>query len=210
MPDHIVGVPDVFGAEPGRTAEHRAYWVKHLALYRHRYLAEMDLDKTYYEPSTTRVYSRLQDQELASDAFRMWRRLWEAKDVVFIEGAATRMGVGNNLFSNARSIKRIVGPSENAFSCYDAILEAAIRQDKSVLFILALGPAATVLAHDLATRGFRALDLGHIDVEYEWMRQGATNVVVEGKYVNEAQGGNVVTEYRIDDDYDQQVVFRCE
>ena len=39
---------------------------------------------------------------------------------------------------------------------------------KDKLFILALGPMATVLAYDLARLGYRALDLGHIDIEYEW------------------------------------------
>lgn len=208
--DHIVCVRDVFGDEPGWTADHRTYWVKHLALYRHRYLQSMDLGKVYYEASATRIFSRLGDRKLALQEYEEWRKLWEGKDVVFIEGAATKMGVGNDLFSNTKSIKRIVGPATNAYAYYDSLLKAAVRQDESSLFLLALGPAATVLAHDLARRGIRALDVGHIDVEYEWMRMGATNVVVEGKYVNEAQGGDVVTECRTDDDYDQQVVFRCE
>ena len=39
----------------------------------------------------------------------------------------------------------------------------------------------------LADAGAQALDLGHLDVEYEWMRSGCTSKEpVRGKYVNEA------------------------
>ena len=65
---------------------------------------------------------------------------------------------------------------------------------KEKLFILALGPTATVLAYDLATFGFQALDLGHIDIEYEWFLMGATKKVpIKNKYVNEAKGGRIKT-----------------
>ena len=48
----------------------------------------------------------------------------KAGDCVFVEGDKTRMGVGNDLFDNAKSIQRILCPSESAFDNYDAILEA--------------------------------------------------------------------------------------
>ena len=34
--------------------------------------------------------------------------------------------------------------------------------------LIALGPTATILAYDLAEKGVQALDVGHIDIEYEW------------------------------------------
>ena len=40
-------------------------------------------------------------------------------------------------------------------------------------FLLPLGPAATVLAYDLFKAGYQAIDVGHVDVEYEWWRMGA-------------------------------------
>ena len=37
--------------------------------------------------------------------------------------------------------------------------------------------------------GYQALDVGHIDIEYEWYLRKATNKIpIEGKYVNEAGG----------------------
>lgn len=45
-------------------------------------------------------------------------------------------------------MKRILCPSKNAFSKYDEILNNCISCDKESLFIIALGPTATVFAYD--------------------------------------------------------------
>ena len=66
-------------------------------------------------------------------------------------------------------------PQENAFDRYDIILSCIKQYYQGELIILALGMTATVLAYDLAKEKMRALDLGHIDVEYEWYRMGATH-----------------------------------
>ena len=81
----------------------------------------------------------------------MLKQLWEARNVVFVEGAQSRLGVGNDLFDNAASIKRILCPAQNAFDKYSDILQT-IQQHvkKDDLLILALGPTATVLAYDLS------------------------------------------------------------
>ena len=55
--------------------------------------------------------------------------------------------------------------------------------------LLALGPTASILAYDLARQNIQAIDIGHLDVEYEWLRMKAkTKVPVKGRYVNEAGG----------------------
>ena len=40
-----------------------------------------------------------------------------------------------------------------------------------------LGPTAKVLAYDLFMDGYRALDLGHLDSEYEWFKMGTRKKV---------------------------------
>ena len=60
------------------------------------------------------------------------------------------------------------------------------------MFIIALGPTATILASDLSKEGYRALDLGHIDIEYEWFLLKATKkVAIKNKYVNEVKKGRI-------------------
>ena len=55
--------------------------------------------------------------------------------------------------------------------------------------MIALGPTATVLAFDLYKMGYWALDIGHIDIEYEWMLMNVTEKQkVTGKFTNEAIG----------------------
>ena len=57
--------------------------------------------------------------------------------------------------------------------------------------MLALGPTAAVLAYDLCNEGYQAVDIGHIDLEYEWFLKGqGCRTEVIGKYNNELAGGN--------------------
>ena len=46
-------------------------------------------------------------------------------------------------------------------------------ESKNVLFLLALGPTAMVLSFNLANLGYQALDLGHMDLQYEYLRREA-------------------------------------
>ena len=49
-----------------------------------------------------------------------------------------------------------------------------------------MGPTATVLAYDLSRAGYQAIDIGHLDLEYEWFLRGeGVRVEVPGKYNNE-------------------------
>ena len=74
--------------------------------------------------------------------------------------------------------------------------------------MIALGATATVLAYDLAKDGFRAIDIGHADIEYEWMLSGATEKVpVKSKYVNEVKEGHCTN--KIDDkNYDLEIILQ--
>lgn len=207
--NHIVCIADVFGLMDERSAENKEWWRNHLKIWRHKYYKYIDMNKTYYNASATRVYKPIADKTLAGRRFEKWKSLWNDKNIVFIEGSKTRMGVGNDLFANAKSIRRIIAPSENAFAKYEEILSIAEKLEKDVLIILALGPTATVLSYELAQKGYWALDLGHIDIEYEWYLLNDYSVPIEGKYVNEVKGGNVVRD-RVDVEYLHQIIYSTE
>lgn len=71
------------------------------------------------------------------------------------------------------------------------------KYDKLKLILIALGPTATVLAYDLSICGYQAVDIGHIDIEYEWFLQKATEKLpVKNKYIGEVNGGANVDEIR--------------
>ena len=85
----------------------------------------LDMERTYYDGYITRPYVIYSDNmtDAPQGRFRHLRCIWEDRDVLIVEGEKTRMGVGNDLFDDAKSIKRILGPAENAFDKYDEILE---------------------------------------------------------------------------------------
>lgn len=78
--------------------------------------------------------------------------------------------------------------------------------NKKALILLSYGMTATVLAYDLAKLGYWAIDLGHLDLEYEWYLHNAKEKeVIEGKYTNEVHEGNKVA-ICIDPKYLSQII----
>ena len=136
------------------------------------------------------------------------KQIWDKRDVIFLEGEQSRLGVGNDLFENATSIQRLLFPSINAFQRYEDILKVVQELPKNRLYLIALGHTATVLAYEMSKRGYWAIDIGHIDIEYEWMRMKAKNkVAVPNKYVNEVVDGRIMTELN-DMKYQSQIIGR--
>ncbi len=157
----------------------------------------LDFDKQYIDSFITRPYMDYIDKVQAKNHFENIKRVWNGRDIVFVEGEFSRLGIGNDLFNSAKSIKRITCPAKHAFSKYDDIIKECKKQDKEVLFLIALGPTATVLASDLSSMGFQALDIGHIDIEYSWLKQLAVKkIAIDNKYTSEASetGGRNINE----------------
>lgn len=157
-----------------------------------RLISLINLNRQYYNANISRFYLSFKNKSHCRDYIKNMQRIWQGRKICFVEGECSRLGVGNDLFSNAYSIHRIICPSINAFDHYDEILTTVIKLvPKDELIIIALGHTATVLAYDLSFYDYQAIDLGHIDIEYEWMLLGATTKVpLVNKYVNEVVGGN--------------------
>lgn len=146
----------------------------------------LNTDYDYYNTQVTRPYMDFKKKNKCAEWFEKIKRIWEGQDVLIVEGVFSRLGVNNGLFDNVKSLHRILAPAENAFDKYDNILNATINYGKDKLVLIALGQTATVLAYDLYKAGLWALDIGHIDIEYEWfMKQAKHKVKIEGKYINE-------------------------
>ena len=147
-------------------------------------------NKQYYSSNISRFYIDYKDKGFVKEYVRKLRQIWNKKDIIIVEGEQSRLGVGNDLFNNAASIQRIICPSENAFACYGSILAEVKKVKKDRLILLALGPTATVLAYDLYKAGYIAIDIGHVDIEYEWFLRKATEKIrIENKYVTEVKDG---------------------
>ncbi len=91
-----------------------------------------EIEKTnnwYGSTFISRPYIDLVDKSKSAETFAKLKQLWEEKDLLIVEGALTRSGVGNDLFANAQSIKRIVCPSKNSYQQIGQI-EQAIRVNR--------------------------------------------------------------------------------
>ena len=158
----------------------------------------------------TRFYMHRQDITDYPAYVNAMKRIWNGASVILIEGEKSRLGVGNDLFDNVADLHRIICPAVNAYSAYHRII-SAIEQlgRKDTLYLLALGHTATVLAADLAKKGYRAIDLGHVDIEYEWMRMKAKKKCpIKDKYVNEVPEGRVVSDKLADWKYEKEILIR--
>jgi hypothetical protein len=113
----------------------------------------------------------------------------------------------NDLLDGTKSISRILCPARNAFYKYEEILKAFDGIDKQKLVLAALGPTATVLAYDLCEKGFQAIDIGALDIDYEWFLRKETRlgVPVKFKYVDTDGQGRTI-ESLDDPVYKKQII----
>lgn len=208
FPKHIVCLPDIYGDFYNKNEEHKNWFRRHLSDGGRDYdYSIFDMGKEYYNAFITRPYKDYVDKSGTRKRFLALRELWDDCDITIIEGQKTRFGVGNDLISNVRSCERILGPAVNAFERYDELLAQAKKTDKNRLILIALGHTATVLAYDLAVEGYQALDIGHLDIEYEWfLRKADRKLRIEGKYVNEVPLGRIVPESISDEKYNSEII----
>lgn len=190
----FVAIPDCFGDLSQFNEEAQTHWKIRLDKERIKWVLCLNTKAPYYQSQITRFYFDWANKTKCRDWYIGLKNIWNNENVLLVEGQFSRVGVGNDLFDNASSVRRIICPAENAFDYYDEILETICCYAKSSdLIFMALGPTATVLAYDLFKRGYWAVDAGHIDLEYEWMKLGTNEKVkISGKYVNEVKNGNVV------------------
>ncbi|MCC4507677.1 SP_1767 family glycosyltransferase [Limosilactobacillus reuteri] len=125
----------------------------------------------------SRPYIDLVDKSKSTETFTKLKQLWQGRDLLIVEGALTRSGVGNDLFANAKSVKRILCPSKDSYQQIDQIEQAIRANADNRLILLMLGPTAKVVVDDLQDLNNQLIDLGHIDSEYEWFKMGATHKV---------------------------------
>lgn len=187
----IIGLPCVFHSMQHLTFNAAYFWANYIDKHSAWITSITPLDKLYADASFTRFYMDYKDKSFArlSNIVKRIKQIWKGRDVYVIEGEGTRLGVGNGLLNNTKSLYRIICPSKDAFSKYDEILNVAqhyIPRSDNTLILCALGMTATVLSYDLTKLGYQCIDIGHVDIEYEWWKMKATKKMpVKDRNVNE-------------------------
>lgn len=208
--DLLIGIADNYGCLE-KYNEQSALDIRHYMSDETRAMHAQILprEKIYSDAYITRAYVIYNDNmtDAPKKRFDMLKTIWYKKRIIIIEGAQTRLGVGNDLFDGAESIQRIIAPATNSFDRYDDIFASALDYaDTADLFLLAIGPSSGVLAYDLCEKGYQAVDVGHIDLEYEWFLAGkGCRVPVPYKYNNEMPGGDYVEDIQ-DKEYLGQII----
>lgn len=170
-------------------------------------------DGIYYDAYVSRPYMIYKDKEHAKEIFRLFKEVWKNRKVMLVEGKRARIGVGNDLFQEAKEITRIECPEQNAWNVYGDILQTVKEKaEHDTLVCISLGPTATVLAYDLAIEGYQALDIGQLDNEYEWYIRGVEQrIPIPGKMVAEVDKGScakdeIETDANWEAEYQEQIV----
>lgn len=207
--DILIAIADNYGSLEQYTAQAadaiRSYLTRETRELHYKHLNK---DRKYHNAYVTRPYIMFKDKNISKKKFDDMKQIWQNRDIAIIEGEYTRMGVKNDLFSGANSVERILAPSKNAFSVYEDIVNAALQIEKGRLILISLGPAVTVLAYDLAQAGYQALDIGHLDNEYEWYLAGTVErTAIPYKYVNEVRGGEMIEDLE-NEEYEKQIINR--
>lgn len=204
----LVGIPyGIFHSEKCNLYA-KMHWKIIKSSFFSRLIEYADLNRTYCNASITRPYIDYHDMEYSKDCFDNLKKIWNNRDIVIVEGEKTKLGLGNDLFNNAKSIKRIICPAENAFEKRSIISQSIKKHvSKNYLILAALGPTASILAAELVEEEYQIVDIGHIDVEYMWfLNQSILREPIEGKYVNESGILNCSNKYDNEETYRKSII----
>lgn len=188
----FIAVPGTLENVDNLQLEAKSFWVDYNLRRKNKIIKLFDrnnLNKTYLDTMLSRFYMDTLDLRQANKIISLLKNIWNDRQVIIVEGRETRFGVGNDFLSNAKDVSRILGPVTDAFEQYDELFTIVKNKVKNVedpLVLIALGPTATILAHDLAVDGIQSVDIGHADIEYEWfLKKAKIKIPISGKYVNE-------------------------
>lgn len=176
----VVTIPDIFNTLSDHHKASRQFWKDHLLFSRKTYEKYCNPNRVYGSTFVSRCYYYAEDRSRCAEWFEKIKKLWENKDIIVVEGMRTHNGVGNDLLDSARSVERIICPPKDAYGAIDRIQEACEQYGKDRLFLLSVGVAAKFLAVSLFEKGYRVLDIGNMDLEYEWfLRQTQDKMALE-------------------------------
>lgn len=193
----LVGLPIGYHNINTMSKEGKIFWRSQIVWNYPRFKKYLNLNTIYENASITRLTYGF-EKSYTVKAFEIWKQILQGESILIVEGEKTRFGVGNDLLSGFNNIKRIIAPKHNAFERCDEIIEYIVNDKiQHELILVALGPAAKYLVFELFKKGYRCIDIGNLDIEYEWYLRGGYNerTIIPGKYTSEVEGGREVGDH---------------
>lgn len=181
----MIGIPIAIKSTNGYNKVAKEFWNQNMDTGRMHWKKYCKKGKIYCNTNMTRLFRDYEDKSNSIRWFKEFKQIWSNKEVLLVEGTESRLGVNNDLFDNANLVERIIAPPNDAYDKYDKILNCIRKNCKDKLVLLSLGPTATVLAYDLCRSGIRALDIGHIQLEYnefcEYVKENKIDIQESGE-----------------------------
>lgn len=147
----------------------------------------------YYDAFISRPYFDLSIQsrkKISKSIFDGFKFILKDKKILIIEGKYSRFGVNDDLLDGCKEIYRLIGPEKNAFKKkqeIEACTREIVKQKNIDIILISLGQTATIMVGDLLDLNIQVLDIGHLDIEYNWYLEKAEEKKnIPGKWVNEA------------------------
>lgn len=186
----LVCLPDVFCKMNRYSKECKTFYYRKFFYQNRKILKNIVNTRNIYGSTfISRPYIDLEDKTGSAKYFHNLKKIWNNRDILIVEGKYTRSGEGNDLFNNAKSIKRIICPSKNSYEKINAIEKAIKDNAENRLILLMLGPTAKIIIFNLKKDkkvDNQLIDIGHIDTEYEWFKRGVvTRVQIPHKHTAE-------------------------
>jgi hypothetical protein len=157
LPNHIVAIPNVWNGR--QFTEVPEDYIKSM---RRKFYKISDRNHLYGSSYITR--GDLCGYLSWPSYWVLISEIWRDRDVTLVRGHEKRANI--DMMKSARSIYQIAVPSTHAWKNYDKIMVDCLLRPKTDLFLLCVGPTATVLAYDLASVGRQGVDLGHLGLFY--------------------------------------------
>jgi glycosyltransferase family protein len=155
----LIGIPKLDPIERIAEGKKREFWSRYTSGVNIKFY---DPDKVYASSFITRPDNvPMLDEKGYYDFIK---KVWEGRDVVLVNGddSKSKFDKDEEFLDNVKSLKRLLVPHQHAWRDYSSILYECSKQPMDSLYILAVGPTATVLAYDLSETGRQALDMGHL------------------------------------------------
>lgn len=151
---------------------HRFYR-EHNTEYRRFFVSNCNSDVQYLDACCFGAYLRYEESFDYERHYQRLRNLISGRNIALVAGYGIIEKLEYQFFDVASDIIRINAPCINAFDEYDQLL-SNIQNEVPINYLVCiiLGQTATVLAADLAEKGYLAWDMGHIAKEYDAYRRG--------------------------------------
>ena len=139
---------------------HSYYWPNVVKFEKFKNL-KFDNENMYGDAYSFLFYFKDNDTEkIREEKKRKIRQIWQNKKVLFVVNEHSAIISDKTEFNDVKEKSYIFIPSHDAYSEYYKIFNEIKKYDKDWLIYIEAGACATVLAYELSSFGYQALDIG--------------------------------------------------